>query len=195
MMYHTRSVLSAVGAALVVAAVVACDAPRSLPTAPVASIETTTARADLAPPSTLLSCPTSETSQTSSTIGMFGGRLQVAGYEVVFPFGAVPEPTKFTLVVPAGPYNRVDIYANDAHGYRFQRPITVSMSLVHCPSAALQSLAVWYVDDANNLLEFMGGTVDLLGLSIQFSTPHLSGYSVAYRSGEPSDSTGEEGAR
>jgi hypothetical protein len=185
-------------AAVAVLALVACDNSRAAPSAPSAPVALGPAeRAPLAFASPLLSCPRSETRMVSTYVDSTGGRLDLDGNAVVFPAGAVPTRAKFTLKLPAGPHDRIDVYANETHGYRFATPVEITISLRGCLLSAPQiaNTTVWYVDDTDALLEPMGGAPDSLTGAIRFTTPHLSGYSVAYRSAEaPADSTSDDGA-
>ena len=175
-------------------ALAACDDSRPTPTAPAVQ---RVAWAQLAGASPLLACPRAETRMASTYIDSLGGRLDLDGNAVVFPAGAVPTRTKYTLKLPAGPHDRNDDYANETHGYVFATPVQITVSLRGCLLSTLQiaNTTVWYVDDSDALLEPMGGVPDALAGVIRFTTPHLSGYSVAYRTGEaPADSTSGEGS-
>ena len=133
----------------------------------------------------------------STYVDSSGGRLELDGNAIDFPAGAVPTRTKFTLKLPAGPHDRVDVYANETHGYRFATPVEITISMRGCLLSAPQiaNTTVWYVDDADALLEPMGGSPNALTGAISFTTPHLSGYSVAYRTSEaPADSTSGDGS-
>jgi hypothetical protein len=90
---------------------------------------------------TLLQCPTDREASVSAIVDARGGMVRVidaagGAHRVRFPAGAVSEPTRFTLTVPASPYVLVRVNAFDA--------VTGEAKSVAFPAGAQPSLAVSY---------------------------------------------------
>jgi hypothetical protein len=131
----------------------------------------------------LLLCPSSQTQSTLGVVGPFGGTLSVGPLTFQVPFGAVSLPTLFRLTVPAGQYMEVDIQANNLTSFLFNTPVSVTIDYSRCDPASTAglSLSVWHIDVTSKaLLENMGGVNDVVARKITFSTPHLSGYAIAF---------------
>lgn len=132
---------------------------------------------------TLIQCPTDQTLLASSVVGLLGGTVSVGGTSITIPPGALSLPTLITVKVPAGPYMEVDIDANNLMSFLFNAPVSVTIDYSRCDPAVTdgQALSVWHIDTwTNALIENMGGTNDAARRTITFSTPHLSGYAVAF---------------
>lgn len=132
---------------------------------------------------TLVECPTSVSSSASALVTPLGGGVATAGgSSISVPAGAVLVPTTITITVPASNYMEVDITADGAPHYTFQKPVTVSIDYSRCSRANIEksSLTAWYIDSATKaLLERMQSSDDKLARRVSFSTGHLSGYAVA----------------
>lgn len=128
-----------------------------------------------------LLCPAASDQVANATIGPAGGTLSLRGARIVVPPGAVPEPTSFTIELPAT--EAVELLASTGDGghYSFQAPVTVTLSLARCGSSSPSSgLAAWYFDPATGtVLQYMGGSVDAASQTFTFSTDHFSGYVIA----------------
>jgi hypothetical protein len=77
----------------------------------------------------------------------------------------------------------VDIQANNLASFLFNTPVSVTIDYSRCDPAttAGKSLSVWHIDQTSKaLLENMGGVNDTIARKITFSTPHLSGYAIAF---------------
>jgi hypothetical protein len=113
-----------------------------------------------------------------------GGTLGARGTSITIPAGAVPTPTAFEVVVPVSPYMEVEIHAVGQAGYAFAQPAAITINYARCPADAVPADAalegVYVESGTRRVLERMGGTADKTGKKITFSTPHLSGYIVAY---------------
>ena len=137
-----------------------------------------------APALQLLACPTADEARTRAVIGPDGGTLGARGTSIAIPAGAVPEPTEFEVVVPVSPYMEVEIHAVGQGSYAFARPASITINFARCPDGAVPNDAalegVYVESGTRRVLERMGGTADKNGKKITFSTPHLSGYIVAY---------------
>lgn len=129
---------------------------------------------------TLLECPAETSTSTSSLIGPLGGVVSVGGHQLVVPPLAVLLPTQFTVTVPASQYLRVDVTAGNGQHYQFQKPVSLTLSYARCTRSNIQkeNLRIFYVDDANVILEDMGGTDDKNARTVTTGTDHLSGYVI-----------------
>jgi hypothetical protein len=77
----------------------------------------------------------------------------------------------------------VDIRANNFTSFLFNSPISVSIDYSRCDPASTdgRALSVWHIDEQSKaLLQNMGGVNDPVARKITFSTPHLSGYAIAF---------------
>lgn len=129
---------------------------------------------------TLLECPAETATSTSSLIGPLGGVVSVGGHQLVIPPLAVLVPTQFTVTVPASQYVRVDITAGNGQHYQFQKPVSITLSYARCSRSNIEkeNLRIFYVDDANTILQDMGGTDDKNARTVTTGTDHLSGYII-----------------
>jgi hypothetical protein len=154
-----------------------------------ACTDRTPLEAELQPPNALLSSTLTSLLECSTTtgwsatvdIGPEGFQFSGDGVRITVPPRAVPEPTRFTITVPASRYVEFRMKANGWDGYVFQQPITVRLSYDRCLTASLLGgLGVWYVDgETRRPLEFKGGSDDRLRRRLTFRTDHLSGYAIA----------------
>jgi hypothetical protein len=126
----------------------------------------------------------------SAVIGPRGGRIQLerAGFQIEFPRGAVPVPTRIT--VTALPGSNV-AYEFQPHGIVFNRPATIRQALRHTlawknPVLAAQLQGSYFerliVDPsetfARSLEPRQGRLKDSRG-ALEFTIEHFSGYMVS----------------
>lgn len=136
-------------------------------------------------PAALLVCPSSQTQATSLPIGLAGGTLSLGGTSVTIPAGALGnllQPATVALTIPAGQYMEVDLTVNGG-GFNFLQPVVVTIDYSRCDRSQtlFRALSVWNIDESTKaLLQNMGGIDNKLTQSITFSTPHFSGFAVAY---------------
>jgi len=131
----------------------------------------------------LLVCPSSETQTTTALLGVDGGTLSLGGTSVTLPLGALLDETTVELTIPAGNYMEVDLTVNGGQHINFLQPVVVTIDYSRCNrwSTLLKLLSVWNIDqDTKALLENMGGIDNKLLQTITFSTPHFSGFAIAY---------------
>lgn len=129
---------------------------------------------------TKLACPTDADLWGSAVVGPEGGTVAAGAVRVDFPAGAVAASQTFTAHVVGGTYVDVELTAGDSAHYAFAVPVTVTLDLSRC-GALPSGLRAWYMDSqTKSLLEDMGGTLDLTGKTLRFTTPHFSGYTVAW---------------
>lgn len=134
--------------------------------------------------SELLVCPTEDPVSARAIIGPEGGSVGVRGSSISIPAGAVAEPTRFEVVVPASRYMKVEFSAVGQSHFEFQLPATITINYARCTNSSTPTeealTGAYLADDTDQVLELMGGTVDKTGHKLSFSTSHLSGYAVAY---------------
>ena len=133
---------------------------------------------------TLLACPSTGTQTTTGVIGLLGGTISLGSTKISIPFGAVLEPTLFQIVIPESPYMEVEVHAVGLTTFLFKRPVQITIDYSRCSDDAIPAgaqLQGVYIDgDTKAVLEQMGGVDDHDSRRLTFSTPHLSGYAVAY---------------
>ena len=130
---------------------------------------------------TLIECPSDVTYSASDVIGATGGAVTVGDHQLVIPPLAVTAPTQFTVTVPASQYMEVDIRAGGQEHYRFDRPVTMTLSYARCTRTNIdkENLRIFYVDtETDAILEDMGGVDDKAARTVTTDTDHLSGYVI-----------------
>ena len=146
-------------------------------------------------PNGLLVCPGSVPRYVAGVVTpALGGTVAVGGFSITVPPGGVSEPQTIVLTVPQSAYLEVDIRVEGQEHFVFQAPATVTLDYSRCgvSSSELGRLTAWYIDGATKaLLENMGGVDDRPARRLTFSTPHLSGYSIANRT-DPAPGEGSE---
>ena len=192
---RARGLSAALGAVSLLAATACADAPTAASAQPALAAPS---RAVATAPTlgTLLECAPTSAASASRLITPAGGLLAVGGHAIAIPRGAVSRPTRFTMTVPASRFVEVDIAAEGAAHYRFNRPVVVTLDYSRCGAAAdamAEAFTAWYVDGATRVFHAdMGGVDDRFSRRIFFTTDHLSGYAVAYRAGGPPADPGEQ---
>jgi hypothetical protein len=191
-MRRRLSPLSAVAGFAIVLAAQGCADLGTAPNAPPPRLDeaATGATADSSasnassPAGQLIVCPTQDEQRATAIIGPGGGSVSARGTSLSIPEGAVPEPTRFELTIPASRYMEVEVHAVGYDSYTFQQPVTLTINYARCPDDAAPTgatLAGAYIDSATDqILALMGGSQDKSGHKLTFTTGHLSGYAVAY---------------
>lgn len=133
----------------------------------------------------LLACPSDVAISGEAVIGREGGSLVVGGHALVVPAGAVPKPTTFVLSVPASPVLEIDISGDGRPHYQFMSPVAVRVDYSRCADDVLPEtpLVAWWIDGPGRSKQGeMPSTDDRAARTLTFTTDHLSGYAIAYRS-------------
>jgi hypothetical protein len=131
----------------------------------------------------LVECQTSESISTDGTIGALGGTISIGGTSVLIPAGALLGPTDVRLTIPASKYVEVEIRAGNQEHFLFELPIAVTIDYSRCDRSDVlfKPLSAWYIDaETKQLKENMSGVDNKLTRSVTFTTPHLSGYAIAF---------------
>lgn len=116
-------------------------------------------------------------STASRKIGPEGGRLELHGFAIDVPAGAVSQPTNFEIRLPVDGAATSRVVAEFLpHGAQFSKPVTIEFpfsgtSLV----GAANPVVVWWNDAWIN----MGGAVSADGLRLRTTTDHFSTYGTA----------------
>jgi hypothetical protein len=127
-----------------------------------------------------LACPTNLDLSGSTVIGPEGGTFSAPGIRVDVPAGAVATTETFTVKMVGGDYVDIELTAGGAEHYTFAVPVTITLDLSHCGQLPA-SLRAWYIDsETQALVEDMGGELNLIDRTLRFTTPHFSGYTVAW---------------
>jgi hypothetical protein len=129
---------------------------------------------------TKLACPRDVDLWGTAVVGPEGGTVNAGAVRVDFPAGAVTAQQTFTAHVVGGTYVDVELTAGDSAHYTFAIPVTVTLDLSRCGSLPLGLRAFYMDSQTKTLLEDMGGTLDLTGKTLRFTTPHFSGYTVGW---------------
>jgi hypothetical protein len=117
----------------------------------------------------------SGSNEATEVIGPEGGVIQLGAHRLVFPAGAVSEPTEIGVRADAW-YQGVRL---SPHGLQFPadaQPV-LEMRASGLPLARLLGLQVVYVDDSNRILEVLPTTRD--GSAVTVNLEHFSGYIIA----------------
>lgn len=189
-----RARLLALGAS--VALLVGCDESRDH--APLAPVEQP-GLSRAASAGQLLECPIDEEVTATATIDERGGTLRAIDgsggrHEVIFPAGAVSEPTRFTLTAPASRYVLVRVTATDARGaerlteFPPEAQPTLAVSYKRCPRSVLgrPKLQLFQVDERTKApitRAFGGKENNASDPRVRGEVPHFSEYAV----GSPED--------
>jgi hypothetical protein len=131
--------------------------------------------------SALIECPSTTTQTAEGTITLLGGTVTLGGTQVIVPLGALLQPTKIVLTVPASRYMEVDVSVPGVAHFVFEKAIVVVVDYSRCdPSVTTNMLSAWHIDTSTKeLLERMLSFDDKLNRRVIFSTGHLSGYALA----------------
>ena len=117
----------------------------------------------------------------SRVIGPEGGVIELStGHRLVFPAGAVAQPTEIGMRVD-GSYQGVRL---SPHGLVFPADAEPVLELKAVGAGVeRRNLSVVYVDDANRILEVL--PTDQQGNKLSVNLEHFSGYIVAGNRSEP----------
>jgi hypothetical protein len=116
-------------------------------------------------------------SSASAVIGSEGGSLQTeAGHRIVFPAGALSEPTEITMSTVSG-YAGVDL---QPHGLVFPATAqpTLTLNYEAAQTAGLHQFTVVYVDESGSIAEVLA-TRGLGDSRLRSVLQHFSRYLVA----------------
>ena len=103
-----------------------------------------------------------------------GGFVELNGFRVDIPAGALPQDTTVTIDLPTDALLAKRVVAEfGPHGVQFNTPVTLSFSLlgVSLNSSPIQ-VSRWETDHWVGI----GGSVNLLGTRLSATTPHFSAY-------------------
>jgi hypothetical protein len=107
-----------------------------------------------------------------------GGFVELNGFRVDIPAGALPADTNVTITLPSDNVLGKRLVAEfGPHGVQFNTPVTLTFPLTGILwSGADIEVARW----ENGGWTSLGGSVDLLGTKLTGQTPHFSTYGGKY---------------
>jgi hypothetical protein len=144
------------------------------------TIPTVSLSSSVPAPTQLLYCPTTDQASARATIGAAGGSVGARGTVLTLPAGAVDAPTEFEVVVPASDYLEVQVHAVGHASFQFLKPVYISLNFARCSSLPAEKLQAVYIDATRSIVELMGAGADRVNKKLVFTTPHLSGYAIAW---------------
>ncbi len=106
-----------------------------------------------------------------------GGWVELNGFRVDVPAGALPQDTVITIVLPQNAVLGRRVLAEfEPHGIQFNTPVTLSFPLtgVSLPLGGGLEVGRW----ENGGWTSLGGTVSLNGTRLSATTPHFSVYAA-----------------
>ncbi|CAN5745792.1 hypothetical protein BH23GEM8_BH23GEM8_19260 [soil metagenome] len=133
----------------------------------------------LAPIATFNQRPNITIAWAKKWIGPAGGRLEIQGFAVDVPAGAVSKSTLFSIHLPVDPSGSERVMARfGPHGATFSSAVTIEFpylgtSIFADPAATV----VWWNPDANAWVD-VGGTVTETG-RLRTTTTHFSEYGTS----------------
>lgn len=107
-----------------------------------------------------------------------GGFVELNGFRVDIPAGALPADTTVTIDLPSDPLHAKRLIAEfGPHGIQFSTPVTLTFPLA---GVLLNGDPIEVARWENGGWTSLGGTVDLLGTRLTGTTPHFSAYAGKY---------------
>jgi hypothetical protein len=106
-----------------------------------------------------------------------GGFVELNGFRVDIPAGALPADTTVTITLPADTVLGRRLVAEfQPHGVQFSTPVTLTFPLAGVLVLGTVEVARWEDGGWTSL----GGSVNLLGTKLTGQTPHFSTYGGKY---------------
>jgi len=106
-----------------------------------------------------------------------GGFVELNGFRVDIPAGALPADTTVTIHLPTDSLLGGRLVAEfGPHGVEFDTPVTLTFPLTGVPWSGDIEVARW----ENGGWTSLGGSVNLLGTRLTGETPHFSTYGGKY---------------
>jgi hypothetical protein len=102
-----------------------------------------------------------------------GGFVELNGFRVDIPAGALPHDATITIDLPRGSRARYLIAEFGPHGIQFNEPVTLTFPL---RGVATNGEGVGVARWENGVWTPLGGMVDQVGRSVSGTTPHFSTY-------------------
>lgn len=117
-------------------------------------------------------------SASKRIIASAGGFVELNGFRVDIPAGALPADTTVTIILPADNVLGKRLIAEfEPHGVQFNTPVTLTFPLAGVLwSGADIEVARW----ENGAWTSLGGSVNPLGTRLTGQTPHFSTYGGKY---------------
>jgi hypothetical protein len=107
-----------------------------------------------------------------------GGFVELNGFRVDIPAGALPADTVVTIDLPSDPALARRLVAEfGPHGIQFNTPVTLRFPLA---GVVLNGGPIEVARWENGAWKSLGGTVNVLGTVLSGTTPHFSAYGGKY---------------
>lgn len=123
----------------------------------------------------------------SQIIGLQGGSVSLAGHTITVPFGAVTEPTLFTLELANNGYVEVELSAVvtdllgrviDVGSSGFEKPVTLSLTYARATNVTDPSRLKIVRLKSNGRHEVLPSTVQTGPLTVTATLDHFSRYAM-----------------
>ena len=131
---------------------------------------------------TLLSGAASAEASRSATLGYNGGKIAIGASQIVIPYGAVSEQTKFTLTMVGQPYLAAKLTAVRVSDgtlvtkFAVPLPLRISYAKSVTPIPDPTQLKIYYIVDGT-VKSTMPTVVDVKGQTLYTELNHFSEYS------------------
>lgn len=126
----------------------------------------------------LLTCTALAADSVTQAVGPAGGTLQFGPHVLVIPPGALDSSVVITAVAPSDTVNRAHFSPS---GLVFQQPASLTMSYANCGIVgSLLPRQIAYTTDLLEILEYLGGSDDMLNQTVTSQVHHFSDYVVAW---------------
>jgi hypothetical protein len=107
-----------------------------------------------------------------------GGFVELSGFRVDIPAGALPADTVVTIDLPTDPALAKRVMAEfGPHGIQFNTPVTLRFPLT---GVSLNGSPIEVARWENGGWTSLGGSVNVLGTVLSGQTPHFSAYAGKY---------------
>ncbi|MEO8200967.1 MAG: hypothetical protein ABI679_10635 [Gemmatimonadota bacterium] len=110
-------------------------------------------------------------------IGPAGGTILFGPHRLTIPANALPQPTVITAEAPPSNFVQVEL---SPHGLQFGTSAELELSYQHCLLPKEFTYRLAYIDDSNNLIQFLLSIDKKIKGSVVGSIAHFSKYAVAY---------------
>lgn len=112
-------------------------------------------------------------------IGPEGGRLDLGGFAVEVPAGAVDRPTQFSIRLPVDPQGAERVVAEfGPHNQVFARPVEIELPYAGTSVEGADATIVWWDPDARAWVD-VGAALTADGTRLRTPTPHFSTFGVS----------------
>jgi hypothetical protein len=113
------------------------------------------------------------------TIGKEGGTLRIGRHSLVIPPDAVEGEVRFTGTLLPDKVLKLDLRANGEEKYSFRTSALLTLSYAHCEQPKEpERLRIYKIDEKGNIIEDMGGEVNVKEQTVTAKLRGLSLYTM-----------------